>query len=497
MSPISDPGADAWAPFRLGGAPPAEVVWRDDVYDALRSFHRALGHPRPLPAAGEPVVPVITAHQPVLFGGPLFLWAKALAVSAEAERLRAQGVPAVPVFWVAGCDHDRDEVAALNVWAPGQEAPQRWSLAERLAPLCSVGPQAADVADLIDRLREAFPGDRAGALLDTLRGAYAGQSFTHGFARWLVAAMGERAPLFVDATHPAIRRAGHALVRAMIDEPAPWLERATQRAAWLADRDQRAPVKVTPDALPFFVTDGDGARRRVHHREGRFALRGTETWLERSALFDLPPARFSPSCLLRPLVQEEALGPGVCILGPTELAYHAQTAAWYEPLLGQGAASSLCARPEVCVFARRDAERLSNASIDLEDAAAGRLIKAATTSSAVDRLDETQPIRDALGTYLRAATADLPGLAPAVDKLRQRVERALETFEARRTAMQNERAEQTTKAVQSVLARARPGGRPQERAVSGLSFYLRHGEAMVDALMRHLRADHGRRAVVL
>src|SRR5881396_3463875 len=60
-------------------------------------------------AAGE-VLAITTGQQPGLFTGPLYTVYKALSAIAVARRLEQErGVPVVPVFWVAGDDHDFTE----------------------------------------------------------------------------------------------------------------------------------------------------------------------------------------------------------------------------------------------------------------------------------------------------------------------------------------------------------------------------------------------------
>lgn len=54
---------------------------------------------------------VVTGQQTGLFGGPAFTIFKAITTVRLASYLTEQGVPAVPVFWLATEDHDLAEVA--------------------------------------------------------------------------------------------------------------------------------------------------------------------------------------------------------------------------------------------------------------------------------------------------------------------------------------------------------------------------------------------------
>src|SRR2546425_8383931 len=82
-------------------------------------------------AAGE-VLAVTTGQQPGLFTGPLYTIYKGLSAFALARRLeRDWKIPIVPVFWVAGDDHDFAE--ANHAWVRseerrvGKECRSRWS----------------------------------------------------------------------------------------------------------------------------------------------------------------------------------------------------------------------------------------------------------------------------------------------------------------------------------------------------------------------------------
>src|ERR1022692_4665732 len=55
-------------------------------------------------------VAVVTGQQVGLFSGPAYTIYKALTAVRLAEQLNAQGIPAVPIFWLATEDHDFAEV---------------------------------------------------------------------------------------------------------------------------------------------------------------------------------------------------------------------------------------------------------------------------------------------------------------------------------------------------------------------------------------------------
>jgi len=65
---------------------------------------------------------VLTGQQPVLGGGPMFVWLKAAGAIAQARRAsRILGREVVPLFWIAGDDSDLAEVRSVRDPLTGQE----------------------------------------------------------------------------------------------------------------------------------------------------------------------------------------------------------------------------------------------------------------------------------------------------------------------------------------------------------------------------------------
>ncbi|MGH7606926.1 MAG: bacillithiol biosynthesis protein BshC, partial [Gemmatimonadales bacterium] len=153
---------------------PSQPVARRVSADVLAAVAPGAGRDRL--AAGE-VLTVTTGQQPGLFTGPLYTVYKALSAVALARRLeRERGVPVVPVFWLAGDDHDFAE--ANHAWVLNTAGdPVRIVLRERPAdaPLMPLFRElcGADAGAALGRLSDALPDTEFKAdVLTCLQSAY-------------------------------------------------------------------------------------------------------------------------------------------------------------------------------------------------------------------------------------------------------------------------------------------------------------------------------------
>src|SRR5579884_1640323 len=89
-----------------------ELSYPDDRRAALVSALRAINPDNPaLERLAQPgTVAVVTGQQVGLFSGPAYTIYKALTAARLAAELTKQGIPAVPIFWLATEDHDLAEV---------------------------------------------------------------------------------------------------------------------------------------------------------------------------------------------------------------------------------------------------------------------------------------------------------------------------------------------------------------------------------------------------
>lgn len=424
-------------------------------------------------AAGD-VLAVTTGQQPGLFTGPLYTLYKGLSAIALARRLeQAWRVPVVPVFWVAGDDHDFAE--ANHAWvlnAAGE--PVRIALRERPAdaPLHPLfrEPCGADAQTALDALATAIPDSEFKA--DTLH--------------WLATAYRPEANL-ADAGAAALQALlaprGLAVLRAH--------DASAKRAAasWIL----RGLDETLADGLSPVLIEGQSGRDRLRP-EGtgtngafvtrRSAERFTRKDLERIAAEE--PERLSPNVLLRPAV-EAALFPTVAYLGgPGELGYLPDAAPLFARL-GVRAPAPVPRWSGLILESRvdkvLDRHGLTPADFDGGPALETRLVR--------------ESLPPEVGTALAAARDALQDRYADLGAVVARLDPTLErTVQSARNAALAGTQEIEKKLVASLkranetlvgqLARARgaitPAGKPQERVLTPASFLARYGFTLVDAL---------------
>ncbi|HYB53688.1 MAG TPA: bacillithiol biosynthesis BshC [Thermoanaerobaculia bacterium] len=282
--------------------------------DAGRSAAEALG-------AGRAVASV-AGHQVGLFTGPLYTLTKAFDTLRVAREIKERGVEAAPVFWALTDDHDLEEVARTA--RPGPEGPQVLVVegADR-ANRRPVGPLPVPnrARELLEAFRaDARAADAAKSLQDFERRYAAGQTYAGAFVETLLDLVSPEPLLVLDPYQDGLRGAMADFFAIAVEKREAL--RATMRDA--ADRLERAgkPVAVPyrDDVFPFFLIE-DGERRRVTDPvDALRRVRAGAAWP-------------STDVLTRPVLKSFLLPTAAAVLGPAEIAYHAQALALF-PLFG-------------------------------------------------------------------------------------------------------------------------------------------------------------------
>lgn len=262
-------------------------------------------------AAGRAVA-VVAGHQVGLFTGPLFTITKAFDVMRIARGLRERGIPAVPVFWALTDDHDLEEIARTA--KPGKEAPDTFVLegADRAnrRPVGAI-PIPARVGEVLDAFAPDARSPQASEWLERLRQRYsAGATYGGAFIEALFDMAGDEL-LVLDPSSEALRRPTADFFRTAFERREALHAALRDAAERLEKTGLPVPVPYRPDVFPMFVI-AEEERRRADDPAGAVArIERGEAWA-------------STDVLTRPLLKSWLMPTAATVLGPSEIAYHAQ-----------------------------------------------------------------------------------------------------------------------------------------------------------------------------
>ena len=423
-----------------------------------------------------PVLAVTTGQQPGLFTGPLYTIYKALTAIALAQRLeRARHTPVVPVFWVAGDDHDFAE--GNHAWVlDTQGEPLEIRLRERApgAPLTPLfrergGPE---ISAALERLRSATPETEfKPQVLGWLGDAYRPDTtLADAFAAALQTLLGARG-LAVFAFHA--RPAKLAAARVILAALSTTLD------------DGYTPVLVEASlGRDRLRADGDAF---VTRRSGE---RFTRDALERLAQTE--PERLSPNVLLRPVV-EAALLPTIAYAGgPTELEYLPRAAPLYATSPGIDRQepvprwSGMIVEPKVQRLLERQhlkLEDLNGRPGDLESRLMRDSIPPEVAAGVAELRRGLTEQYDRLGEAI--ARID-PTLARPVQTARNNALVATQEIEKKLVASLKRDNETVLRQAARARATLFPGGEPQERVFTLASLLIRYGPELLAMVEREV-----------
>jgi bacillithiol biosynthesis cysteine-adding enzyme BshC len=470
----------------------AQIDFPDDRRAALVAALREINGSGPqLDLLARPgTVAVVTGQQVGLFSGPAYTLYKALTAVKLARQLTADGIPAVPVFWLATEDHDLAEVNHAWVFNSVPQ-PIQVSVAPPAQPNQPVGTISLTTAPL-DELCQALSGlPLAGEVLGLVSQAYRpGASMGKAFSHLVKSLLQTYEVLFIDPMSPAVRELGAPMIRQALDA-APELGAALlQRNRELDKAGYHSQVHVEDSTSLFFLLE-DGERLALRRNQDEYLHQG-----RRFTVTDLKARahEISPNALLRPVVQDFMLPTIAYIGGPAELAYLAQSHVIYDRLLGRQPiplpragftvldqhSAKLMARYRLC------APDFFSGESALREKIAAKLVSPELTALMSDTRTGTAR---ALATLKSQLVGFDSTLAKALNRSTRKIEYQLEKIEtkiARQTLLRDERATHDATALANLIF---PHRHLQERFYSILPLIAKHGTGLIDTIYENIHVD--------
>lgn len=426
-------------------------------------------------------VAVVTGQQVGLFSGPAYTIYKALTAVKLARDLSADGIPAVPVFWLATEDHDFAEINHAWVFDSNHK-PSRVEVAASGESNRPVGEIALGTAP-IEELRAGMAGlPFTDDVIDMVKAAYQpGQTFGRSFGALLKSLLGSYGVIQIDPMSPAIRQLAAPMIERALDAAPELNRKLRERNKELEAAGYHAQVHVDEKTSLFFLLE-NGKRTALkgqQHTTEELKHRATE---------------LSPNALLRPVIQDFMLPTIAYIGGPAELSYLAQSNVLYQELLGrQPMAVHRAGFTLLDAHSRKLMGRYRLEVTDFfhgEEALREKIAKTLVAPELTALMTETKAATARALSRLKNELGEFDvTLSKALGRSTRKIEYQLAKTESKIARQMLVRDDRATRDAASLNGLIYPHRHLQERFYSILPFIARHGVGVIDEIYANVHLD--------
>lgn len=430
---------------------------------------------------------VVGGQQAGLFGGALLIFYKALSVIQTArEAEKRLGRPVVPIFWIAGEDHDFDEANHVNIQT-SEEGVRRIRIERPEGPRLAVSRtmisnQQWDTA--LQELAAQLPDSEfKQELLEQLHSYIQdAPSLSLAFARLLADWFGKQGLVLLDADDPNLRTLEGPMFRELVVRNEE-LEAALKTGEYeVASRGFKLQAEITPGSANLFL----------HHEQGRLLLhkdkecfvdkRGNVSY-SREQMLELTsenPEQLSTNALTRPLMQDYVLPVLAAVLGPSELAYWGILGPAFKEF---GLAMPILIPRQSFVYQELTITKLlGKYSLTIEEALHELEQRKATWLAEQDEWElehqfqqVKQQFTDLYAPILNTVAMLQPGLAKLAETNRDKIVEQIAYLENKSRDAIVKQHEASLKQWDRIYQSLTPLGKPQERVYGTIHFLNRYG----------------------
>jgi len=430
----------------------------------------------------DTVFTVTTAHQPVLFSGPVYFIYKAISAIKLAQQIndKTEGEMAIPVMVIGGEDHDRAEINHLYLfgkkieWGTDQEgAAGRYSL--------------EGMEEVIQHTIEILGNHpNAEELRTTLLKAFQqGRSYGTAMQDFVQMLLGPYGLLVLNMDEPAFKTLFVPIIKdEIINKRSQNLIGSTQAAI---DKLGYKPATFLRDINFFYLEKG--RRDRIELEGEQYVVQNGGPSFSEIELFnhiEQSPERFSPNVNMRPLYQELILPNLAYIGGGGELAYWAERLEHFKYY-----------DIPFPVLIRRDSFFWIDSSLskkmtkvglsfeqllpDIDQIIANYLEEVSNNELHIG--DEKKIIEGQLNSIATKGGMIDPTLKPAFEAEASRIIKSLESLESRMVRAEKHKHEVAINQIRQLKEKLFPGNGLQERHDNFMGFYLKYGRCFFEELL--------------
>lgn len=486
---------------------------REALIDVLMTFNQSLNADSKvlsnIKRLSDPeAVVVVGGQQAGLLTGPIYTIHKCLAIlhlaREQEEKLK---VPVIPVFWIAGEDHDYAEVN--HTYAYTENALRKFAFRIKESGKRSVSQLSFDIEALEEWLEGVFKAygetDFTADLLKEVKAfARESDSIVTFFSHLINYFFGKYGLVLMDSQDPALRRLESTYFSEMIDKSRGIAKHVTEQLAKLKNAGYSVSLDQTEQSANLFIEEKD-ARLLLTHEDDLFLNRDNGVHKTKNDLLEIAevsPHLLSNNVVTRPLMQDKVLPTLAFIAGPGEIAYWSALKPAFHHL--DMLMPPVVPRFHLTLVDRKAEKWLLEKAFTLEDVLSGQVqrrkevwLKAQHDWNLDDHFKTAQQTMwEAYLPFRQVAMEVHSELETMSDSNWERIENQLLYLKKQMERHIRLRHKVELDRFDALEAKLLPNGGPQERLWSIYAFLNQYGPDLVDQLMEGTYAYNGRQHVV-
>lgn len=443
-------------------------------------------------------IAVLTGQQLGILGGPLYTIYKALTAIKLCSELKSENEEYnfVPVFWLAGDDHDFEEVSFINIindnndvvkieYSDGEEPDKN------RGPVGSLefGEGIQKVFEEIKaNLRDTDFTDELMSLIEHY--VFDSETFANAFRKLMFKLFNEYGLIIFDAQQKEVKQELTDIFLKEINNYSKHTNTLIKTSAEL-EEIYHAQVKVKPVNLFLFH---NGGRYSIEPEEDKFIVKGTKLELSFEDLKQIiveEPERISPNVLMRPICQDYLFPTGFYVGGPGELNYFAQLMPLYahfdipSPIVYPRASITIAEKSISKVI-----ERYNLSYLDFFNEERYVNSKVIENISELDLNTEFNEIKNGIDIIISGLDNKLSdidkNLLQVKEKTLERIVQAVDTLKQKAEKAQERKHDDVMRQLSKVRTAILPNGKLQERELNFVFLVNKYGIELIKLLYNEM-----------
>ncbi|WP_050614681.1 bacillithiol biosynthesis cysteine-adding enzyme BshC [Bacillus testis] len=440
---------------------------------------------------------VIGGQQAGLLTGPLYTIHKVISIIKLANEQEAYlKRPIIPVFWIAGEDHDLDEVNHIYAEEKGTFSKKTYPTVPLSKMMVSDTPfEKKDGEKWLKQVFSAFEET------EFTRGLYKKltdiaaehTNFTQFFSAIINNLFKSYGLLLIDAAYPPFREGESSFFQTLIKENRAINARVQEQQAYIKRSGYKPAIEMDErNANLFFYSNGERTLLEYDCTQKVFTGKNRDLSFTEADLLELAksePWKLSNNVVTRPLMQEHMFPVLAFISGPGEIAYWAELKKAFEHL--EMKLPIVVPRMNITILERKIQKDLQEVDMDLYEAlvkGTDHAKKRFLASVEDEQLDVVfhkmeYQLKQNHSLVSEAALQIDKGLAPLLEKNEAFIMNQLQFLRDRIQASVAFNHRHILSKYTRIANALRPNGGPQERLLNIFYYLNLYGEDFIDQIM--------------